>query len=76
MSVQQAVLRGTREAPLRAPHEGIVYEVMESKVVPFGWQAVGINRDAEGEVFVVIFVGPDARERAEEYARWKAGQGT
>jgi hypothetical protein len=47
---------------------------MESKVVPFGWQAVGINRDAEGEVFVAIFVGPDARERAEEYAAWKAAQ--
>ncbi len=30
-----------------------------------------IDHDSEGEVYVTIFSGPQARERAEEYAVWK-----
>ncbi len=47
------------------------YEVVESKNYPDEWRVEAI--DSEGRVFVAIFSGPAAKERATEYAAWKNG---
>ena len=45
-----------------------VYEVAESR---HQWRVEAIDHDQDGQVFVTIFSGPEAKERAEEYAAWK-----
>ena len=35
------------------------------------WRVEAVDFDNEGAVYVAIFSGPEARERAEEYAAWK-----
>ena len=35
------------------------------------WRVEGRDRENEGQVYVAIFSGPKARERAQEYADWK-----
>ena len=47
------------------------YEAVESKPYPDEWRVEAI--DSEGRVFVAIFSGPAAKERANEYAAWKNG---
>lgn len=42
------------------------YEVVESREVPGEWRAEAVGDD--GECYVAIFSGPDAKDRAEEYA--------
>ncbi len=38
---------------------------------PHEWRVEAIDYESEGEVYVAIFTGPKARERADEYARFK-----
>ena len=38
---------------------------------PGHWHVEAIGKD--GEIYVAIFSGPEARERATEYADWKNG---
>lgn len=45
------------------------YEVVESRQYPGHWHAEAIDQD--GAVFVVVFSGPHAEQRAREYANWK-----
>jgi hypothetical protein len=40
---------------------------------PNAWRVEKLNSDDDGGVDVTIFAGPDARERAAEYAAWKYG---
>ena len=47
------------------------YEVVESKDFPDHWHVESILDD--GEVYVTVFSGPEAQERAVEYADWKNG---
>ncbi len=47
------------------------YEVVASSQHLDEWRAEAI--DSEGRVFVAIFTGPAAKERANEYASWKNG---
>jgi hypothetical protein len=47
------------------------WEVIEDQDVPGQWRVEAINYDGDGEVYVAIFSGPKARDRAEEYADWK-----
>jgi hypothetical protein len=35
------------------------------------WRVEGRDNENEGQVYVAIFSGPEARERAQEYADWK-----
>jgi hypothetical protein len=49
--------------------ETIEYEVFEDKFVPDSWR---VEYDIAGECYVVIFVGPNSKERAEEYYLWKS----
>jgi hypothetical protein len=45
------------------------YEAAKSKHYLDEWRVEAI--DSEGRVFVTIFSGPAAKERAKEYAAWK-----
>ena len=47
------------------------YEVAQDKLQPGDYRVEAINADGDGEVFIAIFVGPEAKARAEEYAEWK-----
>lgn len=45
------------------------YEVVESRQYRGHWHVEAIDED--GRVFVVVFSGPKAEDRAREYASWK-----
>jgi len=49
----------------------VTYEVVESKLYSGHWHAEAI--DEQGQVFVAVFSGPQAKELAAEYADWKNG---
>lgn len=52
------------------------YEIVKSTSVSdeSEWRVEAINEDGDGEVYVAIFSGPEAKERAEEYAEFKMVQ--
>lgn len=50
------------------------YEVRESRERAGDFLAVAVNEASHNEVFSALFSGPDAKQRAEEYAAWKNGQ--
>jgi hypothetical protein len=54
----------------------MVYRVIRSANVPdeSEWRVEAINYDGDGEVYLAIFSGPSARERAEEYAAFKTSR--
>jgi len=43
----------------------------EDKRNPGDWRVEAVDFEDEGKVYVAIFSGPNAQERAEEYAEWK-----
>lgn len=45
------------------------YEVVESRQYSGHWHVEAVDDD--GAVFVVVFSGPKAKDRAHEYASWK-----
>lgn len=48
------------------------YEVVETRNVPGEWRVEAIDYESEGECYLVIFSGPNAHQRAEEYAIWES----
>jgi hypothetical protein len=48
------------------------FEAIRDKITPDDWRVEALN-SRTGDVFVAIFSGPLAKERAEEYARFKNG---
>ena len=59
-----------RNTPMRERiFSSVVYEVAESKLYPEHWHVEAI--DEHGQIFVAVFTGPQAKERAAEYADWK-----
>ncbi len=36
-----------------------------------GWIVEAINFDRDGEIYRTLFTGPEAEQRAREYADWK-----
>lgn len=50
------------------------YEVSEDKLFPGDWRAEATDYENDGECYVVIFSGPQAKERAEEYMLFKNKQ--
>lgn len=50
------------------------YEVKESKEHSGEFLAVAVNEASHNEMFSALFSGPDAKQRAEEYAAWKNSQ--
>jgi hypothetical protein len=52
------------------------FEAIESQGAVDEWRVEAINHAGDGEVYVALFSGPMAQERALEYAEWKnAGNG-
>jgi hypothetical protein len=49
------------------------YEVVKDSTLMDAWRVEAIDVKQDGEVYVTIFSGPDAEERAREYADWKSG---
>jgi hypothetical protein len=47
------------------------YQVERSHEIQDEWCVEAINHEGDGEIYVAIFSGPDAKRRAEEYAAWK-----
>jgi hypothetical protein len=47
------------------------YEAAADRKSPNDWRVEAIDFENEGNVYVTIFSGPNAQERAEEYANWK-----
>jgi hypothetical protein len=47
------------------------YEIKESSQHPGDFVAVAVNEASHNEIFSALFSGPDAKQRAEEYADWK-----
>jgi hypothetical protein len=50
------------------------YEVKESEECRGDFLALAVNEASHNEVFSALFCGPDAKQRAEEYAAWKNSQ--
>ena len=50
------------------------YEVKESKDRSGEFLAIAVNEANDNEMFSALFSGPDAKQRAEEYAEWKNSQ--
>jgi hypothetical protein len=59
--------------PQVAPIQKIQYQAIPDKINPADWRVEGIDYEREGEVYVAIFSGPFARERATEYASFLNG---
>jgi len=49
----------------------LTFEVTQDSLQPGDFRVEAIDADRDGEVYIAIFVGPDAQARAEEYADWK-----
>lgn len=47
------------------------FEVLEDRRNPGDWRVEAMDFEDEGKVYVAIFSGPDAKERAHEYASFK-----
>ncbi len=47
------------------------HEAVADRKVIGDWRVEAIDFKNEGTVYIAIFSGPNAQERAEEYARWK-----
>jgi hypothetical protein len=43
----------------------------EDKLYAGDWRVEGRDYGNDGRVYIAIFSGPDARERAQEYTDWK-----
>jgi len=46
------------------------YQAFEDRKDPQDWRVEAFDDD--GRCFVTIFAGPDAKQRAQEYAAWKS----
>ncbi len=47
------------------------YDVEQSTALAGGYTVVAVNDASHGEKLSTQFLGPDAKRRAEEYAKWK-----
>jgi hypothetical protein len=47
------------------------FEIIEDKLRPGDYRVEAIDTEGDGEVYTAIFIGPDAKQRAAEYAGWK-----
>lgn len=52
----------------------IAREVFPDKQYPNDWHVETTNRDT-GDIFVALFLGADAEQKAREYADWQESKG-
>ena len=50
------------------------YEITEDREYPGVYRVEAVNHAGDGEIYTAVFYGPRSKERAEEYAAWKASQ--
>ena len=50
------------------------YEVKESKERSGEFLAIAVNEASDNEIFSALFSGPNAKQRAEDYAAWQNSQ--
>jgi hypothetical protein len=50
------------------------WSCFEDELYVGDWRVEGRDHENEGQVYVAIFSGPQARERAKEYADWKSSK--
>ena len=48
------------------------WDVVEDRQYPGHWRVEAIHYKRDGEIYVAVFSGPGAQERAERYAAWQA----
>jgi hypothetical protein len=60
--------------PVDSKESSMEWTCLEDKRNSGDWRVEAIDFDDEGKVYVTIFSGPEAQERAEEYAALKNGQ--
>ncbi len=53
---------------------GLEVAVVERNDQPGVWTVEAIDTAADGDIYQAFFHGPEARERAQEYARFKCGR--
>lgn len=51
--------------------QGFDVSTQEDKILKGCWRVEAINMQNDGEIYITIFAGPKAEERAREYARCK-----
>jgi hypothetical protein len=77
-AVENAVLTKVdsleENAPVSSGEAVMEWTCFEDKHNRGDWRVEATDFDDEGKVYVTIFSGPDAQERAEEYAALKNGQ--
>jgi len=49
------------------------YQAIADNKISGDWRVEAIDFENEGSVYTTTFSGPNAQERAEEYARWQNG---
>jgi hypothetical protein len=49
----------------------LIAEVYQRRNEPSVWGVEAIDMDGDGEIYLAVFSGPDAQQRATEYAREK-----
>ena len=49
----------------------VEYQITRNRTFPNVWHVEATDKEGKGEVYSVLFSGPYAKERAEEYVRWK-----
>jgi hypothetical protein len=59
--------------PPKLTASDIPAEIIKDAAIPNAWRVEKLDSDEDGGVDVTIFSGPNARERAAEYAAWKYG---
>lgn len=50
------------------------YEIIEDRFLTSTYRVEAINDAGDGEIYVAVFSGPCAKERAEDYAAWMASK--
>jgi len=50
------------------------YEVKEAPESRGDFVVIAVNEDYANEIYLALFSGPEAKQRAEEYAGWKNKQ--
>jgi hypothetical protein len=53
---------------------GLAIAVEERKDQPGVWTVEAIDSSGDGDIYQALFFGPEARERAREYAQFKYGR--
>ena len=60
-----------RVADLKKTEAYLEVSTEECKRMPGAWTVEAIEVDGDGAIYQAIFIGPDAEERAQEYAAFK-----